>query len=66
MSEFYIIMKRRGGEVGWGRGVVTIIILSLVCITSNCSLCNVLFSSLILFCWYADGTPRKIIVIHDQ
>ena len=39
-----------GKEVGWGREAVTIIILSLVCITSNCSLCNVLFSSLILFC----------------
>ena len=51
-----------------GRGIVTIIILSFVCIVSNCSLCNVLFSSLILFCWYADGTPTgsKIIVIHDQ
>ena len=71
MSEFYHIITcmnklRRGEEVGWGRGVVTIIILSLVCSTCNCSLCNVLFSSLILFCWNSDGTPSKIIVIHDQ
>ena len=35
------------------------IILSLNCKTSSCSFCSVLFRSLILFCWYADGTPVK-------